>query len=382
MKIEDKRIPEYQYLKQLKKYIDSAQKRYIEGETQPFIYPRQLEIHLPSDRISTCNATCKHCFGATYKKALGHWEQEGLALLHNLKGAVPFHIYGGSYTEPTMNPFLFSYIATTKMYNNHFGIHTNGILLKELDDAHNTFQNMHDISTDKQDYISISLDAGSGTSWKKLKGKSSSKFYDILYSIEKMCEIRAKSNKYSHAIRMVYLASEDSCKEEELDFIMAFAKNVGVDSLRFSVPYDFYNKDFKEVKKYKESIEDLRAEKIAAHLQGKTSKSEKEIPYIFWNPPFFTDIDRFDFEKCYYGLFQITLAADGYVYPCSSVAAPSAEHLRRGAITSNINAFNYLCWDIQNNKVQCKEDCFCKGLRGNRMALEINEYYNNFEPKK
>ena len=379
--IKDKRIKEYKYLTQLKEYLLKAEKKYLSNDKKFFVYPKQLEIHLPSDRQKNCNLACSHCFGTKYKKELGKWETEGLNLLHNLKGAIPYHIYGGAYTEPTMSPFLFSFLSATKKYNNHFGLHTNGTKLKELEKNINFFKNLNEISTDEIDYISISLDAGKGVSWSSLKKKDSSYFWDILYSIEKMANLKAKTNDKSHAIRMVYLASDITSSKEELEFISSFAKNMGINSLRFSVPYDFYNKSFKEVKKYKEEIEDKLSVKIEKYLKNIVSEKEDEKPYIFWNPPYFTDINRFDFEKCYYGFFQITLGADGYIYPCSAVAAPTAKHLRKGKITSNIEEFNKQCWEIQNNKVNPKKDCFLRGLRGNRMALEINEYYNKKDQK-
>lgn len=379
--IVDKRIREYRYLEQLNEYIETAERKYIEGEEKSFIYPKQLEIHLPSDRQIPCNLACKHCFSTLYKKELGRWEPAGLKLLHNLKGDIKYHIYGGAYCEPTANPFIFSYFATTKMYNNHFGLHTNGTYLLELERSQKFLTNCHEISTDKEDYISVSLDAGSGLSWQALKKKDKSNFWNILQAIEMMANIRDKKNKNSHAIRLVFLVSEPNCHQEEFEFIASLAKMYKLDSVRFSVPYDYYSRDFADVKKYKDTIEDVIAEKVEASTRHLISKSEDEKPYIFWNPPYFTDIERFNFEKCFYGLFQITLSADGYIYPCSAVAAPSASHLRRGEITSDLEIFKRQCWDIQNNPVNCKTDCFDHGLRGNRMALEINEYYNNMEIK-
>ena len=375
--IKDKRIKEYQYLRQLKEYMANAEKRYIQGEEKSFIYPKQLEIHLPSDRQQNCNLSCKHCFGTLYEKELERWEAEGIKLLHNLNGDIQYHIYGGSYTEPTMSPFLFSYLATTKMYGNNFGIHTNGVLLKELNDNNNFFKNLHEISTDNTDYISISLDAGNGISWKKLKRSNSDNFWNILNSLEKMANIREQSaGKESHAIRLVYLAGDITCNQEQFEFIVSFAKMLKLDSVRFSIPYDFYNKDFKDVKEYKEKNENRLEKVVEKYTKNLISQSEDEKPYIFWNPPYFTDIDRINFDKCYYGFFQITLGADGYIYPCSAVAAPTAKHIRKGEITSDLDRFKKQCWELQNNPINCKTDCFDHGLRGNRMSLEINEEFN------
>ena len=53
--IKDKRIKEYKYLTQLKEYLLKAEKKYISDDKKSFVYPKQLEIHLPSDRQKTCN---------------------------------------------------------------------------------------------------------------------------------------------------------------------------------------------------------------------------------------------------------------------------------------------------------------------------------------
>jgi len=378
--VTDKRIKEYRYLEQLDSYISLAEKQYLNNNlNKEFIYPKQLEIHLPSDRQINCNLKCKHCFGTLYKKELGKWEVEGLKLLHNLNGDIKYHIYGGSYTEPTMSPFLFPYLDTTKHYENWFGIHTNAVLLNELQNNYNFFNNLHDISTDRKDYISISLDAGNSYSWKNLKKGKDSDFWNIIKSIETMSNIREKKGKDSHAIRIAYLVSEPSCSIEEFEFVVSLAKMFKLDSVRFSVPYGYYNQDFEKVRKHK-VIEDNLAIKVEEYTRHLISKSEEDRPYVFWNPPYFTDVERFNFDKCYYGSFQITLGADGFIYPCSAVAAPSAHHLRKGKIDSDLDVFRDQIYRIQKSEqVNCKRDCFSKGLRGNRMALEINEQYNKKE---
>ena len=375
--IKDDRIDEYQYLKQLKEYISNAPRQYIEGKKEPFIYPKQLEIHLPSDRQTPCNLSCKHCFSKLYKKELGRWEPVGLSLLHNLKGAIPMHVYGGSFCEPGNSSFLFPCLAITKLYNGNFGIHTSGVTLLSSEKDQRFLTNLYEISTDKKDYISISLDAGSGISWQNLKRANKSKFFDILQAIEIMANLKEKQQKDSHSIRLTYLVSDETSSQEEIEFIIALAKMYKINSLRFSIPYSPYLTQFNEIKKHKKIIQDPMAEKVENRIKHLLSKSKDEIPYIFWVHPFFTDINRFNFEECYYGYFQITLGADGYIYPCSAVAAPSAFHLRKGFITDDLNEFHRQCWEIQNNKIKCNPECFSKGLFGNRMALEINEYYNN-----
>lgn len=373
--IEDKRIKEYRYLEQLKEHMKTAKKMYIPDYDEPFIYPKQLEIHLPGDRQLACNLSCKHCFANRYKKDLGRHESIGLNLLHKLKGIIKIHIYGSSYTEPTASPFLFSYLSTTKMYDNTWGIHTNGTYLKSLEEQNKFLTNIHEISTNKNDYVSISLDAGSGLSWQNLKRKNKSKFWDILQAIEIMAEIREKKQKNSHAIRLTYLVSDDTSSQEEMEFVISLTKMYKINSLRFSIPYDIYNKKFDDIEKYQDEIENPLADKVYNYIKPYLSKNQKEKPFVFWSEPELTAIKNFKFEKCYFTLFQHTLGNDGFSYLCSSVASPTASHLRLGKVTDDLDEFHKQLWMSQNVNFNCKEQCFDKGLRCNRMGAYINNEY-------
>ena len=127
----DSRPTSYQYWNMLIDHIKDPSVIFKDE----FFWPRQFEIHLPGDHKRSCSLNCKHCQGSKYIKTLGFWELEVLELLNNLKGAIPYHIYGGAYTEPMINPYYMTFLATTKKYNNHFGIHTNGTMLNLLEET-------------------------------------------------------------------------------------------------------------------------------------------------------------------------------------------------------------------------------------------------------
>jgi MoaA/NifB/PqqE/SkfB family radical SAM enzyme len=373
MEHEDTRLDVYLYYKQLMEHLKGDTSKFFSEE---LIYPRQFEIHLPANHIKACSCHCIHCAGATFDKTLGTWEMVGLKLLDNLKGAIPFHIYGGAYTEPAMNPYYISFLAMTKKYGNHFGIHTNGIALKCLEDTVGWLTELNRISTDRVDYLSIAIDAGFPWSWAKVKNvKDQNKYNEILNGIRKACDIRDKNGGRGHAIRLCYLVSPHSGTREDFEAIVAFARACGVDSIRFSIPFHPYNVTFDVVHKYKEECETPFDDTYRGLLNGLLSEDKTDIPYVFYTGPEFTDIDKFDFDKCLYYLYQVTIGADGYFYKCSTCATPTASQCRLGKITSDVSEFEKVLLRNANYNWSSQEKCFKHGIRCNRMGLEINRQY-------
>jgi len=92
----DPRPPEYKYWNQLMDHLEGDKSKFFNGE---LVYPRQFEIHLPANHKVPCDLACPHCAGRLFDRSLGTWEMEALELLDKLKGAIPYHIYGGAYTE-------------------------------------------------------------------------------------------------------------------------------------------------------------------------------------------------------------------------------------------------------------------------------------------
>jgi len=341
-----------------------------------FVWPRQLELHLPGNHKTHCNLNCTHCQGHFFKKGLDHWELTALDLLHNLKGAIPYHIYGGAYTEPLLNSYYMTFLATTKKYDNHFGIHTNGTLLSQLEEQQGWLTELNRIATDRIDYLSVSLDGAYRSSWAKVKNTKEAYLFDkIIDGVKQACEIRRKNKAEGHAIRLCYLITDINGSPAELDRAVEIARETGVDSLRFSIPYDNYTKKFKKLEKYKEEVEKPAHEKYKRLLNKYLSKNKDDKPYIFYVNPNTTCVTNYYFKKCIYSYFQITYGADGYAYKCSAVAAPNAKHCRLGKITSDIDLFTKMILANYNKEWDCEKMCFKKGLRCNRQAIEINQKF-------
>ncbi len=364
----------YQYFKILSNHLAGDLTKIFNGK---IVYPRQLEIHLPADHKKPCNFNCFYCQGRILDRSLRAFELEGLELVNKLKGKVPYMIYGGAYSEPMMNPYLMSFLATTKKYGSYFGIHTNGSLLKTLEDSQGWLTELCRIATSPNDYLSVSLDAGTPESHSKTKNLDRNWFDEIIEGIKIAVKIRGKSD--SPAIRVCYLMNQANSSKKEIKGIIKIMKDIKVDSLRFSIPYDIYGKDFSEVKKYRDSIEVEQWEENEAMLKPLMSK-KKEKPFIFYISPFCQDIERMNFKQCIYSYYQITLAADGYIYKCSSTATPSFAMNRLGKITSNLKEFEKMIL-INHNSKFCPQTCFIKGGRCNRMALEINSEWQKLNEK-
>lgn len=383
MKRKDPRPEEYLYWKQLMKHLNRKDGNitwnsdiiFQHCRPEGMIYPRQLEIHLPGDHKRACDLACSHCAGKYFIKELGNWESDALRLLSKLEGKIPYHIYGGAYTEPIINPYFLTFLATTKRYGNHFGIHTNGTQLLQLEKNQGWLTELNRLSTDTTDYLSISIDAGRSEDWAANKGGDEKTFGEILRGINMALRIRDKTGK-GHSIRLCYLINDTNDTINNLESISNFAKAIGVDSLRFSIPFAHYKRSFADVKRYKRGVEELNDDRYYKDLLPYLSKSKSNRPYIFYTGPEYTDIDKYTFTRCIYGYYQITLGADGYIYKCSTTATPTAKHCRLGKITPDLWRFREIIQSNYNPNWSCQISCFDQALRCNRMGLEINRRYH------
>lgn len=364
--IEDRRPDMYRYFEQLKEHLGGDLSTVFSGG---MVYPRQLEIHLPADHKSACNFDCFYCAGLKFRKDLGTFEAAGLKLLYELRGRIPYVIYGGSYTEPLLNPYFMAYLGATKSTGCHFGIHTNGSVLKRLEDNTGWLTELCRIAEDRIDYLSISLDAGFTESHCRTKRVTHGWFSEIIEGIRSA--VLARGEQPGPAIRVCYLMNDFNSSEEEIASIVEIMRDIKPDSLRFAIPFAYYAQPFDVVRKYKSRVEvannPIYYERLMPHL----STNENERPYIFYMSPAFQDVDRFTFDQCIYGYYQVCWAADGYVYRCTTISTPTFSHLRLGKLTSSMDQFDEMVLCNQDPKFHPRE-CFEGGARCNRMGLEIN----------
>jgi len=367
MKIDGDRPAGYRYFKILSDHLGDDLTKIFNGA---LVYPRQVEIHLPGDHKRACNFDCYYCQGRLLEQPLASFEKDALRLVGELRGRVPYFVYGGAYSEPLLNPHLLDFLKVTKEHGSHFGIHTNGSLLRVLEETQSFLSELCRIATSRQDYLSVSLDAGTPESHMLTKNVKANWFDEIVQGIRMVARIRG--DREGPAIRMCYLLNRFNSSEKEVNRIIDTMRDIRVDSLRFSIPYDLYGKGFDKVRRYKEAVEVKQSVTYSEMLRPLMSRDLRERPYIFYLSPECQDVDRMTFRQCIYSYYQITLAADGYVYRCSSTASPTFGGHRLGKITDDLGEFNDMVLANHNPDWDATKGCWAVGARCNRIALEIN----------
>lgn len=359
----------YRYWDQLLEHIGTPD-RIFNGK---MTWPRQLELHLPSDHKKACNYDCFYCAGYRFIKDLGTFEMDALELLRKLDGRIPYVIYGGSYTEPILNPYFMAFMAMTKRTGAHFGIHTNGSVMKRLEDDTGWLTELGRLAEDEVDYLSVSLDAGTTESHCKTKGIKHDWFSEILDGIRMAVELKRKGP----AVRMCYLMNEMNSSQKEIDRIVKFARDTGVNSFRFSIPFAHYAQDFDSVRKYKRNVEQRFKDPYRKRVEKHLSKNQDEKPFIFWMSPDLQDVDLFNFKQCAYGYYQICIGADGWIYRCTTISTPTFSKLRLGKVTNDLEDFKKIILKNQSPDFDANV-CFESGGRCNRMGIEINSAYRDY----
>ena len=343
-----------------------------------FVWPRQFEIHLPSNKAIACDFHCFYCQGSKLDMALGFDEKKALKLMEEIgPDKFEYYIYGGAYTEPLLNPYFMDFIRLTKKNNAYFGIHTNGSQLKKLQEKDNFCTELVTLMKDQKDYISISLDGGSPESHSKTKNIKYDAWTDIIEGIKILVDERKKLN-LPGSIRVAYLLNKWNSGDEELEKFIIMMKEIKVDSLRFSIPYAQYGNEVKKVQSYKKTVENKEHAKFKKKLEKFMSKTRDEKPFIFYFAPINQDIDRMldeNYKQCAYTYYQTTMGSSGHIYRCSSIATPSFDYGIMGRQPESVDELKKMIMDSQTSEFHC-HTCINATARCNRMALEINTEWN------
>lgn len=364
--LKDSRPKGYLYFEMLKDHLGGDMGEIFSGN---LVYPRQAEFHLPGDGTHPCNFNCYYCQAWRLKKDLGHWEKDALSLIDKLGGKIRWLIFGGQYTEPLLNPYFLDFVIKTKKWGSHYGLHTNGSLIKEV--AHDLAR----LATSAKDFVTCSLDAGFPESHAKIKNLKSNEFNHVIEGLETLMKFRGA--KSFPAVRVTYLMNKQNAIPAEIKNAMAIMRRIKPDTFRFSIPYDHYGKNFSAVKRYRKSIE-LKYEKEYFNLVAPYLSQKPERPFIFWLPTRSQDVNRLTFERCIYGYFAVTFGADGWMYRCPSVAASDFKSCRLGRITSDLGEFKQMIAKGQDPDWK-PIACYKQGGRCNRVAIEINDIWRKHD---
>ncbi len=366
----NKRPAAYRYFDLLKQHLNGDLSRIFNDE---LIYPRQFEVHLPGNGKVACNFDCYYCQAKKLKKTLKRFEETALSLVGKLDGKIPWITFSGQYTEPLLNPYLLHFIKAIKEQGSYYGIHTNGSLLGFLDTKNDFLTKLCEESNSVDDFITCSLDAGYPESHGKIKGGIGNWFDLIIFGLKRLVEMR--NGRDFPSIRVTYLMNEQNSSPDEIENTVSIMKKIGIDSLRFSIPYDYYGNSLSKAKKYKEKIELKYGQKYQDLISSYLS-NDGERPYVYWMPPKYQDVKSMDYKACVDGYYQICLGADGWFYRCTSAAAADFKACRLGRVTDDLAEFENI---IRKNQTQewSPSTCFAQGTRCSRMALDINKRWND-----
>jgi len=341
------------------------------------VYPRQLEIQLPGDHKRACNYGCDYCQGKYLNKSLAPFEEKALNLIDILEGKIHHIIFGGTFTEPTLNPHLLTFLERTKKYGSTFGIHTNGSQLLKLEHEQKFLTRLCAIADSPEDYISISLDAGSAESYEKAKHAKPGTYDLVLDGLERLVHIRGTTAK--PLVRTTYLADQNNSSAQEIQTAIERMQTIHVDSLRFSIPYHPYvptKKGISQVLQYQHGFEAQHHEHMEKILAPYLSQPVHEKPTIFYVSPEHQDAQKMSFHWCINGYYEITIGADGHVYRCSSTASPTFSMNRLGEIPTTLEEFDRIVKLNQDHKF-FPSTCVDAGARCCRAALEINHRWDS-----
>lgn len=364
----------YQFMNNLRRHLNGDLSGIFNGD---MVYPRQLEVNLPANREIRCNCACWHCAGRKLDHSLGAHELPTLEILRALEGRVPLHVYAGLYTESTLNPFFMRCVEVTKISGSAYGIHTNGILFPRLEKEIQLVSRIVDLSDDPDDYFSFSLDAGRAESYGKGKKVGADVFTDVIKGIE--LTVAARGDNAYPKIRICYLFNPFNSSPEEINGTVRLARQLGVDSLKFSVPLDAYGIPFDSVRRYRSRFEEPMHKRVYPLLQNIVSQDESDKPFVFYIKPYYQDPDRLTFNECIYGYYQITIGSDGFVYRCSTTASATFKQMRLGPMTADFSEFERMILSNQDPNFNAQA-CFSAKARCCRMALEVNSAWEETKP--
>jgi molybdenum cofactor biosynthesis enzyme MoaA len=292
---------------------------------------------------------------------------DGLFNLIKILGrSVPWYIFSGIYSEPTLNIRLLDFITEVKRTGANYGLHTNGVLLPGLQDKQSFVSKLLKIS-DEGDYLTVSLDAGLRQSFAITKGVAPIYFDNVVQGLE----LFKNRDRKRFRLTIAYLLNENNNTEQEICRVVSIAKSVEADALRFSIPYAPYGSSFNDCVRYKNEYELPFSSRIEEVMERVSLCSTKKLN-VFFLPPSSQDIENCFCAHCFNGYYEITLGADGFFYKCSSTASHLFSKHRLGPLTSNIKDFHNAVVLNQDYRFNPLHECLPVGARCTRAALEIN----------
>ena len=347
----------------------------FEGNILP---PYEILIH----SSSVCNLSCEWCIGSfvACKKNKDKILKNNLMKLENMQRVVKnilsykklgknyltgdeeeFKVENITFSGITGEPFVSKesiLYAIEKLSSNgiRVGVFTNGTLLEE---------NMFDTLL-KMSYLLISVDAGKGSTYSKLKcqDKNDKMLDKVLNTIEKLSE-RKKEIGSDTDINVGYVVNQYNY--DEIYDLAKKLKSIGVHYLRFKTDIaSLMNMSEEQRKEAKEQI------LLAKNELEDDNFSIVEIHNVLHD----REKSRY-FSKCFIHYLIGNISADGNIYPCNYHPKPNSYYFG-SAIDEKFDQI----WDgLKSNKIDsllpkiCPSVCDPFKNRANKLLEAAYEIY-------
>ncbi len=344
-------------------------------------------ITLEVDPSNACNHSCPFCISGHIHlskfKGTEFFDRRIMdenTLMSLCKDVISMDIDSLTWTgggEPTMNPHLkkaMNFINSKSKIK--MGMFSNGSMLTKFD--------LFEVIINTLSWIRISIDAGSPSSYDKLRvTNKSNNFETVIKNIKKLIEIK-KRHKSKIVIGVGFVVSKDNY-QEIADFAKLF-KNIDVDYCQY------------------------KPEIVQIERNGKLDKTKQQISSDFWLHKVIKQLDKakeilgskfecnsykledllFDsknygrtYKECIGSQFQPCVGADGHVYVCTNHRG----HKEYSYGTIKDSSFKEIWSNMKKrqcimNKINRTEkfsNCsqLCKPHESNKMVWQIKENLKN-----
>jgi sulfatase maturation enzyme AslB (radical SAM superfamily) len=335
------------------------------------VIPSQVEFQAPpKSKKKICWMECPYCYGLSAEDNGDRINKDrGLEVLNQIiKGGVNKIIFAGYATDPLNCDYIDDLLEMTIDNKAIFGFNTK---ILKVSDRFVSLLNSKKLS--EGSYMSLSIDAGSNETYKKIHNiNSSAPIYDrVLNNVKKIGSVRKSNNSFDLSaayLLNVHSAKIDDCKKFIENFIDA-----GCNLLRFTFPQP--PKDIitekgvvpnpEEKKEYKEKIQELI-------LKYKND----ECPIIFVDADEqFNIYNKPQTLPCYARYIYPTVGFDGWLYNCSQSSAPNFRDTALGDLNKEDFwklYYNYQADDFNNYSKKCNLAIKNSGCRCDRKEHIVN----------
>jgi sulfatase maturation enzyme AslB (radical SAM superfamily) len=326
------------------------------------IIPHQVEFQAPPRGKKICWMECPYCYGLSAEDNGERLDKErGLEILSQIiNGGVNKIIFAGYATDPLNCHYMDDLLELTINNQVIFGFNTK---ILKVSDRFVNLLNTKNLA--KGSYMSLSIDAGSNDTYKKIHNiKSSAPIYDrVLNNVKKIGNIRRLNKNFD--LSAAYLVNVHSAKLDDYKRFIENFIDAGCNLLRFTFPQPpkdtttekgvVPNPD--EKKRYKDDLNELI-------LKFKNN----DCPILIID----ADQDHNIYDKpqtlpCYARYIYPTVGFDGWLYNCSQSSAPNFRSTALGNLnkddfwklyynyqTDNFNSYLTKCSvAIQNSGCRC-----------------------------